>query len=63
MAPRVSTTSSGLVGRIDDPEFGPAFLAIWLDPRSIVRDLRVQLLGDSDGQAVRKERQQLTCPA
>jgi hypothetical protein len=40
-----------LVGRIDDPEFGPAFLAIWLDPRSIVRDLRVQLLGDSGGQA------------
>jgi len=39
-----------LVGRIDDPEFGPAFLAIWLDPRSIVRDLRVQLLGGSDGQ-------------
>jgi len=37
-----------LVGRIDDPEFGPAFLAIWLDPRSIVRDLRVKLLGDSD---------------
>jgi Chalcone isomerase-like len=37
-----------LVGRIDDPEFGPAFLAIWLDPRSIVRDLRAKLLGDSD---------------
>ena len=36
-----------LLGRIDDPEFGPAFLAIWLDPRSIVRDLRVKLLGDS----------------
>ena len=40
-----------LVGRIEDPEFGPAFLAIWLDPRSIVRDLRVQLLGGADGQA------------
>jgi hypothetical protein len=38
-----------LLGRIDDPEFGPAFLAIWLDPRSIVRDLRVKLIGDSDG--------------
>jgi hypothetical protein len=37
-----------LLGRIDDPEFGPAFLAIWLDPRSIVRDLRVKLLGDPD---------------
>jgi hypothetical protein len=40
-----------LLGRIDDPEFGPAFLAIWLDPRSIVRDLRVQLLGDSNDTA------------
>jgi len=40
-----------LLGRIDDPEFGPAFLAIWLDPRSIVRDLRVQLLGGSDDTA------------
>jgi hypothetical protein len=38
-----------LLGRIDDPEFGPAFLAIWLDPRSIVRDLRVKLLGNPDG--------------
>ena len=40
--------SGRLLGSIDDPEFGPAFLAIWLDPRSIVRDLRVKLLGDSD---------------
>jgi hypothetical protein len=40
------------LGRIDDPEFGPAFLAIWLDPRSVVRDLRVKLLGDSDGTAL-----------
>ena len=39
-----------LLGSIDDPEFGPAFLAIWLDPRSIVRDLRVKLLGGPDGQ-------------
>lgn len=38
--------SGRLLGSIDDPEFGPAFLAIWLDPRSIVRDLRVKLLGD-----------------
>jgi hypothetical protein len=38
-----------LLGRIDDPEFGPAFLAIWLDPRSIVRDLRVKLIGNTDG--------------
>jgi len=34
-----------LLGRIDDPQFGPAFLAIWLHPRSVVADLRVQLLG------------------
>jgi hypothetical protein len=34
-----------LLGRIEDPAFGPAFLAIWLDSRSAVRDLRGQLLG------------------
>ncbi len=36
---------SGFMGEIDDPDFGPAFLAIWLDSRSVVGDLRVQLLG------------------
>jgi hypothetical protein len=35
----------GFMGQIDDPEFGPAFLSIWLDSRSVVKDLRVQLLG------------------
>lgn len=35
----------GFMGAIDDPEFGPAFLSIWLDSRSVVADLRVQLLG------------------
>ncbi len=35
----------GYMGKIDDPEFGPAFLSIWLDSRSVVGDLRVQLLG------------------
>jgi len=35
----------GFVGQVDDPAFGPAFLSIWLDPRSVVGDLRVQLLG------------------
>jgi hypothetical protein len=35
----------GFMGQIDDPDFGPAFLAIWLDSRSVVADLRVQLLG------------------
>jgi hypothetical protein len=34
-----------LLGRVADPTFGPAFLSIWLDSRSAVRDLRVQLLG------------------
>ena len=35
----------GFMGQIDDPDFGPAFLSIWLDSRSVVKDLRVQLLG------------------
>jgi hypothetical protein len=35
----------GFMGQVDDPAFGPAFLSIWLDPRSVVGDLRVQLLG------------------
>lgn len=34
-----------LLGEISDPRFGPAFLAIWLDPGTVVKDLRVQLLG------------------
>jgi hypothetical protein len=34
----------GLLGQIDDPELGPAFLSIWLDSRSVVADLRVKLL-------------------
>jgi hypothetical protein len=38
--------ATGLLGRIEDPAFGPAFLSIWLDSRSAVRDLRAQLLGD-----------------
>jgi hypothetical protein len=36
----------GFMGQVDDPAFGPAFLSIWLDPRSVVGDLRVQLLGN-----------------
>jgi hypothetical protein len=35
----------GFLGQIDDPAFGPAFLSIWLDSRTVVGDLRVQLLG------------------
>lgn len=38
----------GLLGQVDDPAFGPSFLAIWLDRRSVVGDLRVQLLGAED---------------
>ncbi len=37
--------SERLLGTIDDPAFGPAYLSIWLDPRSALRDLRTQLLG------------------
>lgn len=40
--------ATGLLGRIEDPAFGPAFLSIWLDSRSAVRDLRAQLLGDGN---------------
>jgi hypothetical protein len=32
------------LGRIDDPEFGPAFFAIWLDPRTREPQLRSSLL-------------------
>jgi hypothetical protein len=32
------------LGQVEDPAFGPAFLAIWLDERSVVRDLRVRLV-------------------
>jgi len=38
----------GRFGQVEDPAFGPAFLAIWLDPRSVVRDLRLRLLGGRD---------------
>ncbi len=34
-----------LLGVIDDPAFGPAFLAIWLDPRAQDKKLRAALLG------------------
>jgi hypothetical protein len=41
----------GRFAQVDDPAFGPAFLAIWLDPRSVVSDLRLQLLGGRDATA------------
>jgi hypothetical protein len=37
---------AGLLGHLRDPDFGPAFLKIWLDARTAVQDLRVQLLGE-----------------
>lgn len=37
--------ATGLLGRIDDPAFGPTFLAIWLDPKTQLPDLRESLLG------------------
>jgi len=41
----------GRFAQVDDPSFGPAFLAIWLDPRSVVDDLRSELLGGRDAAA------------
>jgi hypothetical protein len=35
----------GLLGEIRDSGFGPAFLAIWLDPDTRARDVRASLLG------------------
>jgi hypothetical protein len=43
----------GFRGQIVDPDFGPAFLSIWLDSRSVVGDLRVRLLGLDQGVARR----------
>ena len=39
-------TQHRLLGEVRDPAFGPAFLAIWLDPRSAVADLRREMLGN-----------------
>ena len=41
----------GRFAQVDDPAFGPAFLAIWLDPRSVVSDLRLELLSGRDATA------------
>lgn len=40
-----------LLGRIDDPAFGPAYLGIWLDARSAVSELRLALLGPASRRA------------
>ena len=34
------------LGELNDPEFGPAFLAIWLDEKSRYSKNRKELLGD-----------------
>ena len=35
-----------LLGRIDDPAFARAFMAIWLDPRTRLPALRARLIGE-----------------
>lgn len=37
--------AAGLLGRIEDKEFGPAYLGIWLDEKTLLPDLRASLLG------------------
>jgi len=36
------------IGSIDDPEFAPAFFAIWLDPRTVAPELRERLFSRID---------------
>ena len=38
--------NDGLLGVVDDPAFGPAFLGIWLHPKSRDSSLRAALLGE-----------------
>jgi hypothetical protein len=37
----------GLLGIIEDPEFGPAFLSIWLHPQTSRPELRAGLIGET----------------
>lgn len=37
--------NDALLGEIPDPEFGPAFLGIWLHPATRAADLRAELIG------------------
>ncbi|NHA14941.1 chalcone isomerase family protein [Thioalkalivibrio sp. XN279] len=39
--------NDGLLGVVDDPDFGPAFLGIWLHPETRDASLRAALLGDT----------------
>lgn len=40
----------GLLGTIDDPAFGPAFLSIWLHPATSRPELRTALIGGPTGE-------------
>jgi len=40
-----------VIGEVSDPEFGKAFLSIWLHPETRASNLRKQLLGDTVSQA------------
>lgn len=42
--------TDGLLGVIDDPAFGPAFLSIWLHPETSRPELRTALIGGSTGE-------------
>ena len=37
--------TQGYLGRVEDPDFGPALLGIWLHPDTRVEDLRADLIG------------------
>ncbi len=41
-------SSKRFLGAVDDPRFGPAFLAIWLDPRTRNQALRLAIATDAD---------------
>ena len=50
VAPAASTRfyrGDRLLGQIEDPAFGPAYLAIWFDARSQVGRLRTDLMGST----------------
>lgn len=38
--------NDSLLGEIPDPEFGPAFLGIWLHPATRAAELRAELIGE-----------------
>ncbi|MFU8821460.1 MAG: chalcone isomerase family protein [Gammaproteobacteria bacterium] len=38
--------NESLLGSVEDPRFGPAFLGIWLHPETRAADLRARLIGE-----------------